>query len=243
MLRVEKFLPVVLIVLVLSAAGARAAVPGEQPGDNAVLLWNEALLQAIRDGKPGPTVVARAIAVVHTCMFDAWSAYDSVAVPTRPHFRWRRPPVERTAENKAKAVSYAAWIALRDLFPPADALFDGLMAEQGYPAVLPPSGRSTPEGLGVAAASAVLEFRHHDGSNQLGDLAPGAYADYTGYSAVNPPEPAAVVDPNRWQPLQVSDGAGGFVIQKYTTPQWGLVTPFALASGDELRPGPPARYP
>jgi hypothetical protein len=29
----------------------------------------------------------------------------------------------------------------------------------------------------------------------------------------------------------------------YTTPQWGNVTPFAMASGSALRPGPPARYP
>jgi len=242
--RLEKFrfLPSILIALVLSAPALHAAVPGEQPGDNAVLLWNEALLQAIRDVKPGPTVVARAIAVVHTCMFDAWSAYDSTAVPTRPHLRWRRPEAERTAEEKAEAVSFAAWLALRDLFPSDDSLFDSLMAEQGYPAVVPLPGRSTPAAVGAAAASAVLEFRHHDGSNQLGDLAPGAYADSTGYMPVNPPEPAAVVDPNHWQPLEVSDGAGGFVIQKYTTPQWGLVTPFALESGDELRPGPPAQY-
>ena len=219
------------------------AVPGEQPGDDAALLWNEALLQAVRDTKPGPTVVARAIAVAHTCMFDAWSAYDAVAVPTRPHLRWRRPPAERTADRKAEAVSYAAWIALRDLFPSETALFDGLLTEQGFAPALPAAGSSGPAAVGAEAAGAVLAFRHHDGSNQLGDLAPGAYADYTGYAPVNPPEPAAVVDPNRWQPLQVSDGAGGFVVQKYTTPQWGLVTPFALASGDELRPEAPVTYP
>lgn len=239
----KKFLPVLLIFSLLSIPAVGGAVPGEQPGDNGVLLWNEALLQAIRDTKPGPTVVARAIAVVHTCMFDAWSAYDPVAVPTRPHFRWRRPAAERSDGRKAEAVSFAAWIALRDLFPGEDAMFDALLAEQGYAAGVSPGDLATPEGVGTAAARAVLEFRHHDGSNQLGDLAPGAYSDYTGYAAVNPPEPAAVVDPNRWQPLEVSDGNGGFVIQKYTTPQWGLVTPFALATGSELRPGPPAQYP
>jgi len=238
----KKFLPALVLASILSVPAVRAAVPGEQPGDDAVLLWNEALLQAIRDVKPGPTVVARAIAVVHTCMFDAWSAYDAAAVPTRPHLRWRRPAAERTPERKAEAVSFAAWIALRDLFPSEEALFDGLLAEQGYAAGPSAADLATPEGVGTAAAGAVLEFRHHDGSNQLGDLAPGAYSDYTGYAAVNPPEPAAVVDPNRWQPLEVSDGAGGFVIQKYTTPQWGLVIPFALESGDELRPGPPAQY-
>jgi len=228
----------------LSGAAVRAAaVPGEQPGDNAVLLWNEALLQAVRHTKPGPTVVARAVAVTHTCMFDAWSAYDGIAVPTEAHRLWRRPAAERTDVRKAEAVSYAAFLALRDLFPTESALFDALLAEQGYPAVPPSLDPSTQSGIGAEAAGAVLAFRHHDGSNQLGDRAPGAYADYTNYAAVNPPEPAAVVDPNRWHPLEVSDGNGGFVIQKYTTPQWGLVLPFALSSGDALRPGPPAQYP
>lgn len=233
----------ILFALFALFAGVAGAVPGEHPGDNAVLLWNEALLQAVRDTKPGPTVVARAIAVVQTSVFDAWTAYDATAVPTEPHRPWRRPAAERTEIRKAEAVSYAADTALRDLFPTEGALFDALLAEQGYPAVPPSLDPSTPSGIGVAAARAVLEFRHHDGSNQLGDLAPGAYADYTGYAAVNPPEPAAVVDPNRWQPLEVSDGKGGSVIQKYTTPQWGRVIPFALASGDALRPGPPAQYP
>ena len=238
----KKFLSLVVIFFLSLVRAARAAVPGEQPGDNAVLLWNEALLQAVRDTKPGPTVVARAIAVAHTCMYDAWAAYDAAAVPTRPHVRWRRPAAERTEARKAEAVSVAAWIALRDLFPSDAAMFDALLAEQGYSAGAPAADLATPEGVGTVAAGAVLEFRHHDGSNQLGDLAPGPYSDWTGYTPANPPEPAAVADPNRWQPLQVSDGKGGFVIQKYTTPQWGLVTPFALASGDELRPGPPAQY-
>lgn len=32
---------------------------------------------------------------------------------------------------------------------------------------------------------AVLEFRHHDKSNQLGDLAQGPYSDWTAYLAGN----------------------------------------------------------
>jgi hypothetical protein len=44
---------------------------------------------------------------------------------------------------------------------------------------------STPAGIGNLTAAAVLSFRHHDGANQLGDLASGAYSDYTGYQPVN----------------------------------------------------------
>jgi len=35
----------------------------------------------------------------------------------------------------------------------------------------------TPVGIGNVACGAVLEFRHHDKSNQLGDLAQGVYSD------------------------------------------------------------------
>jgi hypothetical protein len=76
----------------------------------------------------------------------------------------------------------------------------------------------------------VLAFRHGDGANQRGDLAPGAYADWTGYRPVN--RPGRLVDPNRWQPLLAPDG----VEQRFLAPHWGLVVPFALDAGWELRP-------
>lgn len=50
--------------------------------DNAVLVWNEEALQCIRSGKPGPTVVARALFVAQASVYNAWSAYDAKAVPT-----------------------------------------------------------------------------------------------------------------------------------------------------------------
>jgi len=93
---------------------------------------------------------------------------------------------------------------------------------------------TTATGIGNTAAAAVLTFRHHDGANQLGDLAPGAYADYTGYQPVN--TPSQVVDPNRWQPLVVSNPDGSVTTQQFVAPHWGRVTPFALTSGAQFRP-------
>ena len=201
--------------------------------DNAVLVWDEAVLHGIRVTKPGPTIAARALAVVHTAMFDAWAAYDDVAVPTIPPGGWRRPAGERTAANKSEAVSYAGYRAVVDLFPTEAAWYTAVFQQQGYTAIDHSTDLSTARGVGNAAAAAVLERRHHDGSNQLGDLAPGAYSDYTGYVPVN--TSFTVNDPNHWQPLAiVVDGA--VVTQSYTTPHWGLVTPFALPSGSALRP-------
>src|SRR5262249_23366955 len=192
-------------------------------GDNVVLQWDNAALDAIRRAPPGPTVVSRVLAVLHTGMFDAWAAYDAAAAPTVQRRGWRRPTAERTDANKAQAVSFAAYRALVDLFPDNKASFDTLLAQLGYDATNASTDTSTPAGAGNAAAAAVLDFRHRDGSNQLGDLHAGAYSDYTGYVPVN--SPTSLVDINRWQPLSIFTN-GQFVTQVYTTPHWGNVIPF-----------------
>ena len=199
-----------------------------------VKTWNDAALQAIRVTHPGPPIVARALAILHTSIFDAWAAYDPYAVGTRLGGFLRRPLIEHTDENKSVAISYAALAALKDLFPTETASFEAVSSALGYDPHASSNDLSTAIGIGQRAASAVLDYRHGDGSNQLGNLHPGPYSDYTGYTAANDPD--HIRDPNRWQPLRVSDGHGGSVTQSYIAPHWGLVTPFALSSGDQFRP-------
>jgi hypothetical protein len=64
--------------------------------------WNNAALQGDRDSSFGPPMVARALAIVHTCMDDAWAAYDAKAVGTQLGAMLRRPASERTVANKQK---------------------------------------------------------------------------------------------------------------------------------------------
>ncbi len=200
-------------------------------GDNVVLRWDEELLQSIRanPAATGPTVTARAIGVVHTSMFDAWAAYDARAVGTRYGDKLRRPPQERTPENKNKAISFAAYATLVDLFPARANDFALQMKELGYS--VDGSDTSTPAKIGTTAAQAVIAFRHKDGANQL-----GGYADTTGYQPVNTPD--KVIDRWRWQPLRVPLGTGN--PQRALTPQWGEVIPFGMTSpyGRDV-PGPP----
>ena len=83
--------------------------------------WNAAALAEVRLSRAlrnGPPIVARALAIAHTCMYDAWAAYDAVAVGTTDtDGSRRRPPDEHTDENKAKAISFAAYRCLRNLYP------------------------------------------------------------------------------------------------------------------------------
>src|ERR1051326_1942906 len=59
-----------------------------------VVMWNNMALQVVRELKPGPTIVARALAILHTCMFDAWTAYDPAARNTRGLDDLKRPLAE-----------------------------------------------------------------------------------------------------------------------------------------------------
>jgi len=150
----------------VAASGARRAwVPAMR--DNVVLLWDEAALQAIRDTRPAPTVTARALAVVHASIYDAWAAYDAKAVGTRLGGTLRRPPAERTPANKRTAISYAAYRALVNLFPARTALFDALMAALGHDPADTSSGTG-PAGVGNRAAAAVLAYRAGDAADQAG---------------------------------------------------------------------------
>ena len=214
--------------------------------DDVVLRWDEETLAAIRATKPGPTVVARTLAVVHTAMYDAWAPYDATAVGTRLGGSLRRPAEERTPDFKSKAISYAAYRALSDLFPARAGDFTAFMTALGYDPADPGTDLTTPQGIGLAAAQAVLDFRHGDGANQLGDQPGGtagkAYSDWTGYTPVNSWD--RVVDPYRWQPLCVPTPPPGATscagtVQSFATPQWNRVTPFALASPGQF--GPPTQ--
>jgi hypothetical protein len=193
--------------------------------DNVVLQWNSAALQAIGNTSTGPTIGARALAIMHTCMYDAWSVYDAIAIATRPN---GIPRQKSKWKDETEAVCYAAYRALMDLFPSQVAVFNAVMSNQGYDPSDTSTDTTTPSGVGNVAAQAVLTYRHNDGANQL-----NGYVDTTGYAPVN--TPTQINDPNHWQPLLTPTGS----TQKFLTPHWGQVTPFALTSGAQFRPTGP----
>ncbi|HYH48044.1 MAG TPA: vanadium-dependent haloperoxidase [Acidimicrobiia bacterium] len=234
----------VLALLLPAGVSARAStgVSAAASADlNPVVRWDRILLNTIRVTKTPASIAARALAVLHTCMYDAWAAYDPVAEGTRLRGTLRRPAGERTLAAKREAVSRAARLAAADLYPERAALFDADLAEEGYdPSEQPAEG--SPAAVAERACLAVVAHRHRDGANQLGDepgSAGGRYSDWTGYRPVNDPD--RVRDPDRWQPLRTPDGRGGEVAQQFTTPHWGRVLPFAAGESDVLAvdPGPP----
>jgi hypothetical protein len=220
---------IVALAMVVTVGRPRPAAAAD--GDNLVLIWNQETLESIRKLPPAPTVAARALAIVHTAIYDAWAAYDPLAVGTRLGAGLRQPEAERTQANKDKAVSYAAYTALVDLFPARQQVFAQRMTELGH--AIDGSDTSSAATVGTVAGRAVVDHRHTDGANQL-----NGYADTSGYSPVNSWD--QVLSPDHWQPLCVPLPAPGTTecaaVQKFATPHWRNVTPFALTSAAQFRP-------
>ena len=202
------------------------------------LQLNRLACDAIFYAQLPPTLAARALAMVHTAMYDAWTAYTGGCyISTTTGDRLKRLEAEHTRENREIAFSYAAWRVMEALF--AEYFKEEDLKEQFAPLLGSLEGCriddrtldvETPQGVGNLTAKLILESRHGDGSN------PNEYADYTGYQPVNPPPPERVVEVDRWQPQL----EGTKRPQKFLHPHWGLVRPFGLECGGQLRPPPPA---
>ncbi len=219
-------------LLLLGTAGAAQAA-------TLVTDWNDQGLQAVRATRMAPPIYSRANAIINTAMYDAWAAYDNKANGTQLGGELRRPASERTDANRRKAMSFAAYRALVELFPSRTAQFNAEMARLGYDPSDTSGNLATPQGIGNVAAAAVIQFRRTDGSNQLGNLNSGApYSDYTGYAPVN--TPFQILDPARWQPLAVPNGSGGTNIQSFLAPHWGNVKGFGLTQYNQFAIAPPA---
>ncbi len=244
----------VLITILLGISSINWIFASNELPSNVASEWNKAAIQGVDDSKASSPPSVRALAIVDTCVYDAWSAYDDRAVGTQLSSALRRPASERTQSNKEKAISYAAYRALTDLLPnDTDSVYKPLMKHLGYNLDSHSTDIETPEGIGNVACGAVLEFRHHDGANQLGDRAQGPYSDWSRYTPVNMANRVPLhfpsihaIDPNHWQPLVYVDSAGAFTTQMFASAQWSFVAPFALSSGHEFRNSlqdePPATY-
>lgn len=235
--------------------------------DSLAMKWNHEFLVAVRVIAPPPTVTSRNLAILHTAMYNAWAAYDARALDTQLGSSLRRPASERTKANRERAISYAAYLAAVDQFPSQTDQFDAFMRKLGYDTARLSDDPTTPEGVAVRSVQALLSHRHHDGSNQLGDLNPkGLYTDASGYKPYQP-GPDGTVDPTQWSPLTTGNGLGGFqdihthlqklgakarqrvtaelggfAVQRYVTPHWGNVLPFGIARSTEAMAAPPLRF-
>lgn len=243
--------PLLLFIVLLAACGRApshteqtVAKPEPTGTANLAYKWGGVALWAMADETdlrgPRPTIGSRLLAIPMIAQFDAWSRYDSVAVPV--HLDAPRAAVpERTLANKEKAISYAMARALQSAFPHDSALFADSLRAFGYDPADFSLDPATPQGIGNLAAKAVIDARRNDGSNMLGEdpRAPVPLGDYTHYVPKNPVE--KMNDINRWQPKYFTKDDGTKWAPGALTPHWGHVRCFALDSSSQFRCPPTPR--
>ena len=252
---------VALVVAVVAAGGLfllrsgsddNACPPmSEHPEWSVARRWNEALLGAIRRDLPAPTVHARNLYHTSAAMWDAWAAYDENA---RGVFVDENQSASDVAAARNEAISYAAFRVLEarylDSIGATESIpeFDLLMSDLCYPVDATTTEGDTPSALGNRIARVILDAGMADGSNEA-----EGYAS-PGYHPVNPAltvdaSGTALVDPNRWQPLQIENmiSQNGVPlengVQESIDPHWGYVVGFALPPAGEngvpIDPGDP----
>jgi len=235
-------------LVVLIAACVFVALPARS-APSIARTWDEQNLSAIRIDSPNPPVHARNLFHLSVCMYDAWAAYDPVAVGYL--FREKHTAAD-VALARREAISYAAYRILRQRYvfskSASNTLFtlDAQMVQLGYPTNNFSLDTSTPAGVGNSVYLAVSNYFILDGARELNAFqdAPAAQG---GYTPVNPPLVTGlsgdpnVVDVNHWQPLAITNAVdqNGFPIgpvQNFVGAQWLAVRPFALTRDDASLP-------
>jgi hypothetical protein len=239
-----KIIGVVSLVLSIVGSFTRAsALP------SIARTWDEEILSAIRIDRPNPPVHARNLFHFSVAMYDAWAAYDSVAVG----YLYRgKHTAGNVAAARQEAISFAAYRILKERYAlslnasTTLAALDARMTALGYDKNNTSTDTSTPAGVGNSVFAAVSAWFISDGARQL-----QSYADYPvgsgGYVSANPIYLATglpgtqTLDVNRWQPLAIAnalDQNGNPIgpLQSYVGAVWLGVRPFALARTNATQP-------
>jgi hypothetical protein len=213
--------------------------------------WNETLLEAIRRDLPAPTVHSRNLYHTSAAMWDAWAAYDREAMGV---FVDEEQSAEDIDAARDEAISYAAFRVLDaryldsvgavDTIPALDALMEDLC----YDIEVATTDGGSPAALGNRIAAGVLEIGLTDGSNEAEGYTAPDYSPVNSALVVDA-SGTELIDPNRWQPLQIEHmvSQNGIPVengvQEFIDPHWGHVAGFALPDagpvGMPIDPGNP----
>jgi PAP2 superfamily/RTX calcium-binding nonapeptide repeat (4 copies) len=177
-----------------------------------VLDWNAKLLETIKSEGLLPPVASRALAMLHTSVYDAVNAIDK-----KHSSYFVKDIVAPPGASREAAAAGAAHQVLVNLFPGQKATFDALLTSSLAEV---PDGQAENDGvaLGRSVANEIIEWRSTDDIRQIPPNIP--YTPGT--------------EPGDWQPTPP-----GFSLPHYQ--QWPNITPWTLTSSSQFRlGGPPA---
>ena len=177
--------------------------------DNAVLRWNDQVLNATRLSRNPPPVAALHLATFHAAIFDTVNGFG------QRHRPWHVANPAPAGADLDAAIAGAAFTVLRALWGESSNPRNFQVAlEQLLVGV--PEGPARTSGLayGKQVAEAVLSLRAQCG---LGKTATATFSSS---------------EPGKWR-----ETPPGF--RPCVTPQVGAVTPFVMRAPDQFRPPPP----
>lgn len=141
-----------------AAPAAHASTDTGADADAATVAgWNAAALAALRAERTDAAQAARTLAALHTCMYNAWAAYDDDARQTVHGIGVRLPRGERDAASQAAAMHHAAWVLLATRLPARRALFDARVAACGSGSIDGDAAPFSPAGIGRTQALSMLD--------------------------------------------------------------------------------------
>ncbi|WP_327039899.1 phosphatase PAP2 family protein [Micromonospora ureilytica] len=187
------------------------------PATDPILYWNGILLATYRALDLPPTDSSREAAILHAAMHDAAVSVTGVGNPYRVRVPVSYPGTmdNVVAPSLHAAIDKAAYDVLTALYTRHGRSFTVALGDavKRRPSGVNDAEVARGETVGAAAAAANLQARANDGSDNT-----------TAY-------PVQENVPGAWRP---TNGKAA------VSPNWGLVTPFALTSGRQFRPGLPA---
>lgn len=163
----------------LIAVFAGSALPVATAAD-VVLDWNQQLLSAVAATSTSPPMASRAMAMVHTAVYDAVNSVN----PTHRGYLAVYPTLAGTSADAAAA--QAARDVLAALYPSRAAIFDAQLA-QSLAAIPDSPGKAAGLALGAHAASQTLGSRANDNATLVVPHTPGT-------------------QPGRWRPTPPGHG-------------------------------------
>ncbi len=196
-----------------SDGGRKTPDPSPSQAVNQVVQWNKNLLVIVRTpGAQSPTIHStRSFAMMHAAIYDAVNAIDGSHQPYLVHLSGISPNASQDA-----AAAQAAHDVLVSLYPNPtfQATFDNEL-QQSLAQIPDSTDKTDGVNVGIAAAAQILALRSNDGAN-------------------NPPIPYVFGN----APGDYQSTPPNFPKQPQFT-HWSHVTPFALDSANQFRPGPP----
>ena len=203
-------------------------MPGEDFQPTAAYRWLDVLLEASgRDAQrnsPRPTILSRTMALVLTSMYDAWAAYDEVAVGTRLGASLRRPAAERTQANKETAIAYGG-LSLAPVRVSGRRSLDSRsdFASRASTPTTPPLTRARRRASGTAGRERRHRVPPPRRCEPAGRRDRGATASRTRTTPATQPKNTPDNDrrPDPLEPIPFSDGKGGTIIARASSRRIG----------------------